>query len=71
MDKRIKGTVGWYHAGKGYGFITGEDGAEYFVHQTQIRMDGFRKLKEHQKVSFAPDKKDDDRLVALDVEIEK
>ncbi|MCX6664841.1 MAG: cold shock domain-containing protein [Euryarchaeota archaeon] len=32
----MKGTVKWYNARKGYGFITGEDGKEVFVHRTAI-----------------------------------
>ena len=34
--KYMKGTVKWYNARKGYGFITGEDGKEVFVHRTAI-----------------------------------
>ena len=32
----MKGTVKWYNSRKGYGFITGEDGKEVFVHRTAI-----------------------------------
>jgi len=35
----MKGTVKWYNARKGYGFITGEDGKEVFVHRTAIPSD--------------------------------
>ena len=37
---------------KGYGFITGEDGQDVFVHFSAIQMDGFKTLEEGQKVSF-------------------
>lgn len=48
----MKGTVKWFDKQKGYGFITGDDGAEYFAHQTQIRMDGFRTLDDGDVVEF-------------------
>jgi CspA family cold shock protein len=37
---------------KGYGFILGEDGVEYFCHQTDIAMEGFRTLSRGDKVEF-------------------
>lgn len=46
------GIVKWFDATKGYGFITGEDGKNIFVHQSSILMKGFRTLEEGQKVSF-------------------
>lgn len=48
----MKGTVKWFNTQKGYGFVTGEDGAEYFAHHTQIRMDGFRTLDAGDVVEF-------------------
>lgn len=48
----MKGTVKWFNTQKGYGFIVGEDGAEYFAHQTQIKMDGFRTLDAGDVVEF-------------------
>lgn len=48
----MKGTVKWFDSKKGYGFITEEDGKEIFVHFTGIVSDGFRSLREHQKVEF-------------------
>ena len=47
-----KGTVKWFNAEKGYGFITGEDGADVFVHFSAIMTDGFKTLNEGQKVTF-------------------
>lgn len=47
-----KGTVKWFNNEKGYGFITGEDGKDIFVHQTSIQADGFRSLDEGQEVSY-------------------
>lgn len=48
-----QGTVKWFNAEKGYGFIT-VDGADndVFVHHTQIQMDGYRSLAEGQSVEF-------------------
>nr|WP_024822725.1 MULTISPECIES: cold-shock protein [Aminobacterium] len=47
-----QGTVKWFNGSKGYGFITGEDGKDYFVHFSAIQVDGFKTLDEGQKVSF-------------------
>ena len=47
-----KGTVKWFNAEKGYGFITGEDGADVFVHFSAIQADGFKTLEEGQAVEF-------------------
>lgn len=50
----MKGKVTWYSSLKGYGFIEGEDGKAYFVHQSNILKDGFRKLKGDRAVEFEP-----------------
>ena len=47
-----KGTVKWFNAEKGYGFITGEDGADVFVHFSAIQTNGFKTLAEGQRVEF-------------------
>jgi CspA family cold shock protein len=52
MENREVGTVKWFHNGKGYGFITREDGEDVFVHYSEIQSDGFRKLTEGEKVEF-------------------
>ncbi|HET6385331.1 MAG TPA: cold shock domain-containing protein [Armatimonadota bacterium] len=47
------GTVKWFSDSKGYGFITPQDGGkDLFVHQSSIKMDGFRTLQEGQTVEF-------------------
>ena len=46
------GTVKWFNDAKGYGFISQEGGEDVFVHHTAIQMDGFRTLKEGQRVEF-------------------
>jgi len=47
-----KGTVKWFNAEKGFGFITTESGKDIFVHFSAIQGDGFKSLDEGQKVSF-------------------
>ena len=48
-----KGTVKWFNAEKGFGFIEPEDGsADVFVHYSEINGDGFRYLEEDQEVEF-------------------
>jgi len=49
MEERIVGTVKWFNATKGYGFIGREGGEDVFVHFSAINMDGYRRLKEGQK----------------------
>ena len=46
------GTVKWFNADKGFGFIEAEDGKDVFVHFSQIKKDGFKTLDEGEKVSF-------------------
>ena len=53
MADRIVGTVKWFNATKGYGFIGREDGEDVFVHFSAITMEGYKRLKEGQKVSFS------------------
>ena len=47
-----KGTVKWFDAVKGYGFIAGDDGKDIFVHQSNILMQGLRALEVGQRVSY-------------------
>lgn len=50
-----RGTVKWFNAEKGYGFITPDDGGDdFFVHHSNITSEGFRTLSEGQKVEFEP-----------------
>ncbi len=48
----MKGQVKWFDSKKGYGFITGENGKEIFVHFSGIVSDGFKTLNEGQQVEF-------------------
>ncbi len=47
-----QGTVKWFNATKGYGFLTADDGRDVFVHYSAIGGDGFKTLDEGQRVSF-------------------
>lgn len=47
-----KGTVKWFNAAKGYGFITDENGVDVFVHYSGINSDKFKTLVEGQEVTF-------------------
>ena len=47
-----QGTVKWFNADKGYGFIAVDGGRDVFVHDTAIMMDGYRSLEEGQRVEF-------------------
>ncbi|EPY13797.1 cold shock cspb [Paenibacillus alvei A6-6i-x] len=48
----LKGTVKWFNAEKGYGFIQVENGEDVFVHFSAIQGDGFKTLDEGQEVEF-------------------
>ena len=48
----MNGTVKWFNSEKGFGFITGEDGKDVFVHFSQIEKDGFKSLEEGEEVTF-------------------
>src|SRR5580700_8212505 len=47
-----QGTVKWFNAEKGYGFISRTDGPDVFVHYSEIDGNGFRSLEENQHVEF-------------------
>jgi CspA family cold shock protein len=53
---RERGTVKWFNDAKGYGFIARENGEDVFVHYSSIGGDGFRSLKEGQRVEFTVEK---------------
>ena len=66
------GTVKWFNADKGFGFITNdEDGIDVFVHFSAIQVDGFKTLNEGQKVTFdtEPDPKNSNKLRAINVSV--
>ena len=66
------GTVKWFNASKGYGFITNDaDGQEVFVHYSAINADGYKTLEEGQKVTFdiQEDEKNKDKFRAVNVTV--
>ena len=65
-----QGTVKWFNAEKGYGFIANDEGGDdVFVHYSAIVAEGYKRLKEGQRVSFETDAdpKNADKLRAVNV----
>ena len=52
MNERVTGTVKWFNASKGYGFIERQGGPDVFVHFSAIQTEGYRTLQEGQRVEF-------------------
>ena len=52
MSERIIGTVKWFNANKGYGFIEQQGGEDVFVHYSALQSDGYRTLDEGQIVEY-------------------
>jgi CspA family cold shock protein len=52
MAEKEQGTVKWFNASKGYGFIRRESGEDVFVHYSAIQGEGYRSLEEGARVSF-------------------
>ena len=52
MSERVTGTVKWYNADKGFGFIERQGGPDVFVHFSAIEGSGVRNLQEGQRVEF-------------------
>ncbi len=48
----MNGTVKWFNAEKGFGFITSEEGNDVFVHFSQINKEGYKTLEEGEEVTF-------------------
>ena len=66
----MTGTVKWFNAEKGYGFIANDEGGDdVFVHFSAIQSTGYRTLNEGQKVSYdvEPDPKNSSKLRAVNV----
>ena len=53
MSERHVGTVKWFNATKGFGFIGREEGEDVFVHFSSINMEGYKRLEPDQKVEFS------------------
>ena len=66
---KLNGTVKWFDVRKGFGFISDEEGMDYFVHFSEIQGDGFKRLRDGQDVVFEAGEDDKGRLVARTVEV--
>ena len=51
-NSKMLGTVKWFNGKKGYGFISDEEGKDVFVHFSALNMDGFKELKDGERVEF-------------------
>lgn len=68
MAERESGTVKWFNSTKGFGFIQRKSGQDVFVHYKSITGDGFKSLKDGQKVEFTVGESEKG-LQALDVKV--
>lgn len=68
-SNEMRGTVKWFDARRGYGFICDVDGVDCYVHHSDINMEGFRKLKTGQEVVFSSDEDHLGRRVAREVTV--
>ena len=64
----MTGTVKWFNAEKGYGFITSDNGQDLFAHFSNIQKEGFKSLDEGDRVEFTVDN-GDKGLVATYIEV--
>lgn len=67
MANTVNGTVKWFSARRGYGFISDAEGVDYFAHFSQIKQDGFRKLSSGQPVMFEVGEDGNGRTLALNI----
>lgn len=65
----MRGIVKWFDVRKGFGFITDEEGMDYFVHYSEIQREGFKKLRDGQTVSFMPGEDEKGRCLARFVSV--
>lgn len=66
-SNKMKGTVKWFSARRGYGFITDEDGIDYFVHFSEIQSEGFKTLRGGEQVLFSVSEDEKGRSLAKQV----
>lgn len=52
MEETLTGKVKWFNSKKGFGFITGDNGKDYFLHYSNIEMEGYKSLNENDKIQF-------------------
>lgn len=68
-QKKLTGKCKFFDTKKGWGFITGSDGEDVFVHQMDILMEGFRTLKDGQTVEYELSTREDGRVHAVNVTV--
>lgn len=66
---RNKGIVKWFNKERGFGFIVMEDGKDIFVHYKNLNMEGFKELKDGQKVEFNIETDNNNRTKAVNVTV--
>ena len=52
MEETLTGKVKWFNSKKGFGFISGDNGKDYFLHYSNIEMEGYKSLNENDKIQF-------------------
>ncbi len=69
-SKPVTGTVLWFKAQKGYGFVQPDDGgADVFVHVAELAASGLTELQEGQRIRFSRDTHGDGRFFAVEIEL--
>lgn len=53
MSETLTGKVKWFNSQKGYGFLTSDSGKDYFLHYSNIEMEGYKSLNENDQVEFS------------------
>lgn len=67
----MQGRVKWFDDKRGYGFITGDDGHDTYVHYSHIVADGFRSLKHNQQVEYDITTLDNGKVEARNVVVKR
>jgi len=67
VRRLAQGTVKWFNAAKGYGFIEQESGDDIFVHYSAIKDEGFKTLNEGEKVDYEVSENDGGKTQAINV----
>ncbi|MBR6721493.1 MAG: cold-shock protein [Alistipes sp.] len=65
----MQGRVKWFDTKRGYGFITGSDGVDVYVHYSAVQSEGFKNLKHNWRVEFSVVTTDEGKVEARDVRV--
>lgn len=65
----MQGRVKWFDTKRGYGFITGSDGVDVYVHYSAVQSEGFKNLKHNWRVEFSVVITDEGKVEARDVRV--